>query len=139
MSYSARKSDVLYLIILMNLTAFSTSLPLFFNDAWVNLFLTTLVTPFVFMLIGRGGEFTRLGLDYKFFLLTMFFTLGLTAAVLGGSKKVKSDYEKYGKTTESTGMVAGLRAVFLTLGIVLSYMLLGGESMYSSMVVNNNV
>ena len=109
---AASKKDLFLMILLWNAVLTLSSVPLLSQDPWVNMTWITLILPNILGFMPRGGPLW-----------------GRMAPKIKAS--IKNDFKNYGKTTRSTGNVLALRAGGLLAGFLISYLILGEDSVYS--------
>jgi len=120
------------MILLWNAVLTLSSVPLLSQDPWVNMTWITLILPNILGFMPRGGPlWGRMALDAPFMLLAtaIAFITSFIASKIKAS--IKNDFKNYGKTTRSTGNVLALRAGGLLAGFLISYLILGEDSVYS--------
>jgi len=129
---AASKKDLFLMILLWNAVLTLSSVPLLSQDPWVNMTWITLILPNILGFMPRGGPLCgRMALDAPFMLLAtaIAFITSFIASKIKAS--IKNDFKNYGKTTRSTGNVLALRAGGLLAGFLISYLILGEDSVYS--------
>ncbi|BCV07073.1 MAG: hypothetical protein Ct9H90mV1_0390 [Prasinovirus sp.] len=129
---AASKKDLFLMILLWNAVLTLSSVPLLSQDPWVNMTWITLILPNILGFMPRGGPlWGRMALDAPFMLLAtaIAFITSFIASKIKAS--IKNDFKNYGKTTRSTGNVLALRAGGLLAGFLISYLILGEDSVYS--------
>ena len=129
---AASKKDLFLMILLWNVVLTLSSVPLLSQDPWVNMTWITLILPNILGFMPRGGPlWGRMALDAPFMLLAtaIAFITSFIASKIKAS--IKNDFKNYGKTTRSTGNVLALRAGGLLAGFLISYLILGEDSVYS--------
>ena len=88
--------------------------------------LLNVITPVILAALPRGGNiFGRLALDAPFLIVSSFISLGVIFGASMINERFEQDFKNYGKTTESTRNVLGLRAVGLLIGFLVSYFIFG--------------
>ena len=118
--------DLMKAYLLLNTLLATLSTPLLLNDTWLNVFMIMVVTPLIITVLPRGGDmFGRLAMDAPFLMVTTLLGMGIVDVISKINKRFKKDFRDYGKTTKSTGIVLGLRAVGLLFGFLISYFVFG--------------
>ena len=118
--------DLMKAYLLLNTLLATLSTPLLLNDTWLNVFIIMVVTPLIITVLPRGGDmFGRLAMDAPFLMVTTLLGMGIVDVISKINKRFKKDFRDYGKTTKSTGIVLGLRAVGLLFGFLISYFVFG--------------
>lgn len=123
-------TDLIKLYFLLNVLLLTTSAPLLTNNQWANMGLLMVVIPGLMGALPRGGEtFGRLAVDMPFLMVATFIGMGIVVGISQINKSIETNFKDYGKTTRSTGIVLGLRAIGLLIGLLISYFLFG-KNMY---------
>jgi len=118
--------DLMKAYLLLNTLLATLSTPLLLNDTWLNVFIIMVVTPLIITVLPRGGDmFGRLAMDAPFLMVTTLLGMGIVDVISKINKRFEKDFRDYGKTTKSTGIVLGLRAVGLLFGFLISYFVFG--------------
>ena len=118
--------DLMKAYLLLNTLLASSSAPLLLNDKWLNIFIIMVVTPLVITILPRGGNLIgRLAIDAPFLIISTLLGMGMVAGISQINKRFEKDFKDYGKTTKSTSIVLGLRAVGLLFGFLVSYFIFG--------------
>jgi len=118
--------DLMKAYLLLNTLLATLSTPLLLNDTWLNVFIIMVVTPLIITVLPRGGDiFGRLAMDTPFLMVTTLLGMGIVDVISKINKRFEKDFRDYGKTTKSTGIVLGLRAVGLLFGFLISYFVFG--------------
>jgi|TARA_B110000444_G_scaffold74131_1_gene69797 hypothetical protein len=129
---SATKVDLAKAILLWNGILSLSSIPLLASEYWSNVIFLLLIIPNVLGMMPRGGKvWGRLSLDMPFLLISTIISLAFTLLITETNENIKEDFVRFGKNTRSTVTVIGLRALGLTIGFIISYLLFGGDKMYS--------
>jgi len=129
---SATKVDLAKAILLWNGILSLSSIPLLASEYWSNVIFLLLIIPNVLGMMPRGGKvWGRLSLDMPFLLISTIISLAFTLLITETNENIKEDFVRFGKNTRSTVTVVGLRALGLTIGFIISYLLFGGDKMYS--------
>jgi len=129
---SATKVDLAKAILLWNGILSLSSVPLLASEYWSNVIFLLLIIPNVLGMMPRGGKvWGRLSLDMPFLLISTIISLAFTLLITETNENIKEDFVRFGKNTRSTVTVVGLRALGLTIGFIISYLLFGGDKMYS--------
>jgi hypothetical protein len=129
---SATKIDLAKAILLWNGILSLSSVPLLASEYWSNVIVLLVVIPNVLGMMPRGGKvWGRLSLDMPFLLISTIIGLLFTLTITETNENIKEDFVRFGKNTRSTVTVIGLRALGLTIGFIISYLLFGGDKMYS--------
>ena len=129
---SATKLDLAKAILLWNGILSLSSVPLLASEYWSNVIFLLIVIPNVLGMMPRGGKvWGRLSLDMPFLLVSTILGLLFTLVITETNDNMKEDFVRYGKNTRSTVAVVGLRALGLTIGFIIAYLLFGGDKMYS--------
>jgi hypothetical protein len=119
-------SDLFKVYFLFNILLVILSAPLLANNHIVNMGLLNVITPVILAALPRGGNiFGRLALDAPFLIVSSFISLGVIFGASMINERFEQDFKNYGKTTESTRNVLGLRAVGLLIGFLVSYFIFG--------------
>jgi uncharacterized protein YacL len=128
----ATKVDLAKAILLWNGILSLSSIPLLASEYWSNVIFLLLIIPNVLGMMPRGGKlWGRLSLDMPFLLISTIISLLFTLLITETNENIKEDFVRFGKNTRSTVTVVGLRALGLTIGFIISYLLFGGDKMYS--------
>jgi hypothetical protein len=128
----ATKVDLAKAILLWNGILSLSSIPLLASEYWSNVIFLLLIIPNVLGMMPRGGKvWGRLSLDMPFLLISTIISLVFTLLITETNDNIKEDFVRFGKNTRSTVTVVGLRALGLTIGFIISYLLFGGDKMYS--------
>jgi len=129
---SATKVDLAKAILLWNGILSLSSIPLLASEYWSNVIFLLFIIPNVLGMMPRGGKvWGRLSLDMPFLLISTIISLAFTLLITETNENIKEDFVRFGKNTRSTVTVVGLRALGLTIGFIISYLLFGGDKMYS--------
>ena len=129
---SATKVDLAKAILLWNGILSLSSIPLLASEYWSNVIFLLLIIPNVLGMMPRGGKvWGRLSLDMPILLISPIISLAYTHLITETNENIKEDFVRFGKNTRSTVTVIGLRALGLTIGFIISYLLFGGDKMYS--------
>jgi hypothetical protein len=119
-------SDLFKVYFLFNILLVILSAPLLANNHVINMGLLNIITPVILAALPRGGNiFGRLALDAPFLIVSSFISLGVIFGASMINERFERDFKNYGKTTESTRNVLGLRAVGLLIGFLVSYFIFG--------------
>lgn len=119
-------SDLFKVYFLFNILLVILSAPLLANNHIINMGLLNIITPVILAALPRGGNiFGRLALDAPFLIVSSFISLGVIFGASMINERFERDFKNYGKTTESTRNVLGLRAVGLLIGFLVSYFIFG--------------
>jgi hypothetical protein len=119
-------SDLFKVYFLFNILLVTLSAPLLANNHIINMGLLNVITPVILAALPRGGNiFGRLALDAPFLIVSSFISLGVIFGASMINERFEQDFKNYGKTTESTRNVLGLRAVGLLIGFLVSYFIFG--------------
>lgn len=119
-------SDLFKVYFLFNILLVILSAPLLANNHVINMGLLNIITPVILAALPRGGNiFGRLALDAPFLIVSSFISLGVIFGASMINERFERDFKNYGKTTESTRNVLGLRAVGLLFGFLVSYFIFG--------------
>jgi len=119
-------SDLFKVYFLFNILLVILSAPLLANNHIINMGLLNVITPVILAALPRGGNiFGRLALDAPFLIVSSFISLGVIFGASMINERFEQDFKNYGKTTESTRNVLGLRAVGLLIGFLVSYFIFG--------------
>jgi hypothetical protein len=119
-------SDLFKVYFLFNILLVTLSAPLLANNHIINMGLLNIITPVILAALPRGGNiFGRLALDAPFLIVSSFISLGVIFGASMINERFEQDFKNYGKTTESTRNVLGLRAVGLLIGFLVSYFIFG--------------
>ncbi len=130
--------ELVQMILLWSTIYALSTIPLHTGNFWANLTILTFVIPVFIGKITKGGHFFGLAsLDMK--VLTVMSLLGFLAvlSITYMDESLKKEFENYGQTIRSTGIVYGLRMVGFIVGLLLVLPFVKREGLYANSMNNN--
>ena len=112
--------ELVQMILIWSIIYALSAIPLHTGNFWANLTILTFIIPVFIGKITKGGYFFGLAsLDMK--VLTVMSLLGFLAvlSITYMDEKLKKEFENYGQSIRSTGIVYGLRMVGFIVGLLI--------------------
>ena len=133
---TAYTQHLLFIIVLLNVSLLLLSSPALVKNEWLKAGLLQFLTPIVVVFLASSDFTSYLNVDTIFLLLALIISGVITYSAMGISKDVQADVKNYGLDPQKTRTLVILRGVGITIGIIISYLVLGKYGVYSKHKVN---
>jgi hypothetical protein len=133
---TAYTQHLLFIIVLLNVSLLLLSSPGLVKNEWLKAGLLQFLTPIVVVFLASSDFTSYLNVDTIFLLLALIISGVITYSAMGISKDIQADVKNYGLDPQKTRTLVILRGVGITIGIIISYLVLGKYGVYSKHKVN---
>lgn len=128
---TAYTQHLLFIIVLLNVSLLLLSSPALVKNEWLKAGLLQFLTPIVVVFLASSDFTSYLNVDTIFLLLALIVSGVITYSAMGISKDIQADVKDYGLDPQKTRTLVILRGVGITIGIIISYLVLGKYRVYS--------